>query len=121
MERSVRVCLSELSLEALGGEDWKDPEHLPARLVRAFRLYLKDRDSKRSGWAYPAFLRKRESGGVELELRVDDELLGALEAEAAEQEISISRMAEHAALYYAAELDAGHLTQRIVGDLDAEG
>jgi hypothetical protein len=37
-------------------------------------------------------------------------------AEAARQQVSVTQLLEHAALYYAAELDAGRLTERILDE-----
>lgn len=116
--------LSKFSLEALAGGSGQDLERASARLARAVRLYLNDRESGQPGWVYPGFLRDKETDGVELELVVDEGLLRALEEEARRQHVSVSQMAGHAALYYAAELNAGHLTQRILDDLgddDGEG
>lgn len=121
VKRSFNLRLSEFSLEAIAGEESRDSERISARLVQAFRLYLSDRGSGELGWAHPAFLFDKAPRTVELELVVDEGLLRALEEEAGRQEVSVSQIAGHAALYYAAELDAGRLTQRVLEDLeDAE-
>jgi hypothetical protein len=91
-----------------------------AKLEQAVRLYLGDSDSRHAGWAYPSFLHDGERGDVELELVADEGLLLALEEQAGMQGASVSQMAAHAVLYYAAELDAGHLTERILDDLEIE-
>jgi hypothetical protein len=116
-KQSVTVKIGEFSAKALAGERGWESEYLPARLVRAIRLYLNDREAARPGWAYPALLPKEESGKVELELTLDEGLWDAFEREARKQGVSASQMAGYAALYYAAELDAGHITQRIVDEL----
>jgi hypothetical protein len=41
------------------------------------------------------------------------------EAEAGKQGVSAQQLLEHAAFYFAAELDAGRITRRILDDLDA--
>lgn len=121
MKRTVKVRVSEFSLEALGAEG-DGREQLELSLVRAVRLYLSDRESEQPGWEYPAALSgQRLSGGVELELEVGEELWDAFEQEAARQQVSVSRLAAHAILYHAAELDAGRITQRLVDGFDGEG
>lgn len=120
MKRPATVCISEFSLEVLAGEEGRGSEHVSARLARAIRLYLNYSDSDQPGWLYPSFRRDKVVGEVEVELSVGEGLLRELEIEAERQGVTVSQMTEHAALYYAAELDAGHLTQRIRGDLDAE-
>lgn len=118
--RSLSLRLSEFSLEALMGGEKRDPERVAARLLGAFRLYLNDKGSGELGWSHPAFLLDKAPRGVELELEVDEALLRKLEAEAKRQGVSVSQIAAHAALYYAAELDAGRLTERVLEGL-AEG
>lgn len=120
MKRSVTVRLSEFCAEALARGEGKDYERIPARLVRAVRLYLSAGDSQRPGWSVPSALRGKESDDVELELVADEDLLRALEEEAGKQRVSVSRLAGQAAIYYAAELDAGRITQHILDDLDDE-
>jgi hypothetical protein len=115
---TVVLQVSDLALEALVGAPKELSKQAPARLLRAVRLYLSDKDSGRPGWPYPDFLREKEISEVKLELAIDRDLLRALEAEAGRQKVSVSRMAGHAALYYAAELDAGRLTERIADDLE---
>lgn len=119
MKRPATVCLSTIAREGLAGEEEPDAEHVPARAVRAIHYYLGDREADRVGWAYPAFMREREKGdGVKLELSVEDELWRALEREAAAQGVSVEQLAEHAALYFAAEVNSGRATLRILDDLD---
>ncbi len=119
-ERRVTVLVSELSFKALEGEGGSGPGHVRARLVRAVRLYLNDRDSNRPGWAYPAFLPDRGRGAVKVELSVEEDLWRAFEEEAGRQDVSTSQLVEHAALLYAADVDAGRITQRILDDLAGE-
>jgi hypothetical protein len=75
----------------------------------------------RPGWKFPSFLRDRgPSEEVELELSVDDNLWDSLEEEARSQGVSVRQMLEHAVLYFAAELNAGRVTQRILVDREEE-
>jgi len=96
------------------------PERLPSRLLRALRLYLLDKDLARPGWAYPVALPERNGGQVELELSVDEDLWRQFEQEAGRQGVTTSTLASHAALYYASEVDAGRITQRILDQIEGE-
>jgi hypothetical protein len=117
-KRQVAVVLSRLAVEGLtGGGD------VPADvgLDGAIRCYLGDRDSARPAWPYPDFLRGSETeGDAAIELELDAGLWREFEQEAERQGVSVEQLAEHAAFYFAAELDAGRLTQRILDDLDSD-
>jgi hypothetical protein len=116
-KRQVAVVLSRLALEGLtaGGD-----EPAAAALDGALRCYLGDRDSERPAWPYPDFLRGSETeGGATVELELDAGLWREFEQEAERQGVSVQQLAEHAAFYFAAELDAGRATQRILDDLDS--
>jgi hypothetical protein len=118
--RSLTLMLSPAALEALKDGGGVDPA-LSARFELALRVYLGDRDAERPAWAYPVFLRGGEPGAdVELELNVDGGLWELLEAEALRQQVPARRLAEHAVLYFAAELAGGRLTQRILDDLEQD-
>lgn len=110
--RRVTVALSALALEALGGGD-------PSlRMENALLCYLGDSESGRPAWSYPGFLRGSETrGDVEIEIEIEAPLWRSFEEEAARQGVSVEQLAEHAAFYYEAELDAGRVTRRILEDL----
>ena len=68
--------------------------------------------------ALPGLLGGSEvSEDVALRLGLDADLWRAFENEATRQAVSVPQLAEHAAFYLAAELDAGRITQRILDDL----
>jgi hypothetical protein len=116
--RRVSLSLSQLAFDALVGEE--GDRSVPMGLESAVRSYLGDRETDRPAWAYPGFLRGSESQQeVEIEVEVPADLWDAFAAEAAKQEVSVDQLAEHAAFYFAAELDAGRVTERILADLDA--
>lgn len=125
--KRVTLRLSEFPLEALASEahrltdEARSSAQVRAALVQAIRLYLHDTKLGGARWARPPFAKKREKEGVELDLVVDEGLLSALEEQAGRQGLSVSQVAEQAALYYAAELDAGRVTQRILDDLERSG
>ena len=112
---SITVRLSEFAVTALVGEE-RGREPVLAALRRAVWLYLNDSDTDRPGWRYPLFLRDRVTGVTEFQLDLEPSLRDALTDEAERQEVSPSQMATHAALYYAAELNAGRVTERILED-----
>lgn len=114
--------LSRLAFEALVGveSDRGSSRGLAAaRMVVAIRFYLGDRDSGRPAWPYPSFLRGSEvSEDVALSLGIEAGQWHAFEAESKLQDVSVQQLAEHAAFYLAAELEAGRITQRILDDLE---
>lgn len=123
MNRFVTIRLGALASEALTGGPKNaipssfDTEPRPDDVLRAIRFYLNDEDSGGAGWRYPEFLRTTGLGGkVDLELCIEDSLWRSLKKAAENQGVSIEQLVEHAALYYAAELDAGHVTERMLGD-----
>jgi hypothetical protein len=121
MKRSV--YLGEFALAALAGEGEKGSGTDPALvLASAIRLYLGEREFDRPGWPYPSFLSERgENLEAALELEIEEDLWRAFEAEAGRQGASVPQLTNHAALYYAAELNSGRLTQRVAEDLEGEG
>ena len=129
MDRSVTVKLGTFAAEALTGEH-RHGRHGTATagngnkataegVLRAVRLYLHDREVDSPGWAYPGFLRgHKPSEELEFDLDIDEALWQAVEREAHRQGVGIPQLLEHAALYYAAELDAGRVTGRILDELE---
>ncbi len=117
----VSVKLSQLAFEALsGGAHDGSPRRVAHQMEGAVRCYLDDRDAARPAWRYPPFLRGSEvQEDVELRLSIDGELWHAFETEAGRQDVSVQQLAEHAAFYLAAELDAGRVTQRILDQLES--
>ncbi len=86
-------------------------------ILRVIRFYLKEKGSGGTGWFYPDLLRQGSpEEEIEVELDIEDSLWREMRAEAARQQVSVTQLLEHAALYYAAELDAGRLTERILGE-----
>jgi hypothetical protein len=112
---TVSLRLGHFSVEVLTEAAGNETERVPGVLARALRLYLNDRGADRAGWEYPEFLREKPAGGeVELRMPVDEDLWLAFEDEATRQGLTASRLAGHAVLYYAAELEAGHIPLRIL-------
>jgi hypothetical protein len=114
--RLVTIALSELAIDALGA----DPDvERAARMESALRFYLGDSEGGSPAWPYPGFLRGTETrGDVEVEFEVPAELWDAFEEEAVRQGVTVEQLSEHAVFYFAAELDAGRVTQRILDRLE---
>jgi hypothetical protein len=119
--RFVTLSISRLAYEALGEGRLEGAEERPeARFESAVRFYLRDRGGGVTAWPYPDFLRGSEvREEVDLRLGLDEKLWRNFEAEAARQAVSVQQLAEHSAFYFAAELDAGRITQRILDELEA--
>lgn len=114
--RQVTLALSQFAFEALasGGVD----AAAPARMEGALRRYMGDRDTGRPAWPYPGFLRGSETQrDVSIELEVAEDLWRIFGEEAARQGVTVEQLAEHAAFYLAAEIEAGRGIQRILDDL----
>ena len=116
-KRQVTVGLSRLAFEGLAS-GIEVPA--PTAMEGALHCYLGDRGSERPAWPYPAFLRGSETEkDASIELELDAGLWREFEEEADRQGVSVEQLAEHAAFYFAAELDAGRVTQRILDDLES--
>ena len=86
-------------------------------VLKVIRFYLKEKATGGTGWSYPDLLREgRPEEEIEVELEIEDALWREMRAEASRQRVSVTQLLEHAALYYAAELDAGRLTERILDE-----
>lgn len=115
----VSVEVGEFAVEALAGEEGSGSRHVPGRISRAVQIYLADKGSGRPGWRYPGFLRHPEDARREtVELEVDAGVWAEFEAEAVRQGVTVAQLTEHAALYLAAEVNAGRITERILDDLE---
>jgi hypothetical protein len=121
MRRSVTIGLSQFAFDALVGEGRNNMLRAQGRIESAIRFYLSDRGSG-PAWPYPGFLRGSETReDVLLEVSIDGDLWASFVEEADRQEVSVQQMSEQAAFYFAAEENAGRITQRILDDLEAEG
>src|SRR3954451_7818255 len=116
-KQHVTVCLSELACEAMMGAE--ADATVQVRMEGALRFYLGDKGGSRPAWAYPGFLRGSEApADVSVDFDVDEELWSTFEEEAGAQGVAVDQLAEHAAFYFAAEGDAGRLTERILENLE---
>jgi hypothetical protein len=117
--QQISLALSELAVEALTEKGSEATGG--TRLEVALRYYLSDKGTERAAWPYPGFLRGSETEEqVRVEVEVDASLWREFGEEAAAQGVTVEQLAEHAAFYFAAEVDAGRVTRRILADLERE-
>lgn len=109
----ITLHLGDFTLAALGYRNGHGQEELiPARMVHAIRYYLADKERGRPEWKFPALPPGDATAhGIKLELSIDDSLWRSLEDEAADQGVTPEQLAVHAALYYAADRDAGRVNR----------
>jgi len=120
LKRTVSVGLGAFAREGLAAAELNGGQ-ASTGIVRAIRVYLRDKGTEEPGWAYPALLREqRPTEEVELELSIDEVLWRQLEQEAAAQGVTPQQLLQHAVLYLAAEVDAGRVTRRILEELGEE-
>jgi hypothetical protein len=115
-KQQITVRISRLAFDALLGDEAESAAKAPSRMKSAVRCYLEDRGAG-PAWPYPTFLRGSETqADVQMELDVEADLWRQFEEEASTQDVSVDQLAEHAAFYFAAEANAGNVTQRILDD-----
>lgn len=118
---TVRVRLGAFAAEVLARKLGNGGPPGSQDFERVIQFYLSERGTRPPGWVYPDFLRERRpSNDVELDLNLGDLLWISLEAEAREQDVAVDRLLEHATLYFAAEMDAGRATERILEEIEKE-
>jgi hypothetical protein len=104
LEGFVRSSLDRLTRRA------EDSPQLGVRT--AILYYLGNREEGPPGWHAPRF--RVGSKNVRGEgVAVDDETWAALEAEAGRQGVTPGRLAEHAVLFYLADLESGRIAERL--------
>lgn len=118
VKRHVSLRLGEFTIYALAGEKGPASGQVRSNAVRALRYYLGEHDTGRPDWPCPTFLSDGGGGSVELDLAVDDDLWRSFEREAERQGVDVGKLADHAALYFAADRDAGRLTDDALDQLD---
>jgi hypothetical protein len=110
---SVRLELDDFGKEALEAQV-RAGSSRDAVMRTAARYYLADRGSGRLAWRPPLFVRtgdRRARAVTDIEL--DQDTLEALEDVARRQGVAAHRLAEHALLYFLADLDSGRAAARL--------
>jgi hypothetical protein len=118
LRQTVTVNVGKLALEALSSVEELGGSLPSARLESAIKVYLGDRDLGRPGWRYPDFVRGAAGQQAQLELEIDDDLWRSFAEEADRQRVAADRLAEQAAFYLAAEVDAGRIAHRMLDGLE---
>jgi len=123
LQRPITATLGDFSLESLRGTRDGDGASLDRQLMLAIRYYLADRDAGRAGWAYPGFVRDGHDGAeTKVRASIDDAVWAEFSLLAEQQDVSTDQLLQHAVLYFAADRDAGRVTERIAEGLErAEG
>jgi len=104
------------SLGEAGGEVGEGG--LERRLALAIHYYLVERGTDRAEWRYSVFGRdRRRKGRKEVRFVVEEEVWRQFADEAQRQGVSTDELLQHAALYFAADRDAGRIAERIIEDL----
>jgi hypothetical protein len=100
---------------------------IPDVLTTAAQYYLREPYSDRMSLRVPRFARAADdgrSGDLELALSLPESTFEELGNRAIVEGVSITRLLEHAALVYLADVDSGQLAERILeraeADLQAE-
>jgi hypothetical protein len=105
--RTLTLHLDEFLQGAVDGYA-RERGDTPSSIVRtAARYWLADRDSGRPAWRAPRFRRDAGLSGESMRVGVDDETWEALEEEGRRQGLDAELLAEHALLYFLADLDSG--------------
>jgi hypothetical protein len=110
---SVRLELDDFGKQALDAQV-RSGSSRDAFIRTAARYYLADRGSGRVSWRPPRYLRKGGPRALAVtEVELDEETMEALEEEARRHSLPAARLAEHALLYYLADLDSGRAAARL--------
>jgi hypothetical protein len=110
---SVRLELDDFGKQALEAQV-RSGSSRDVFIRTAARYYLADRESGRVSWRPPRYLRKGARRALAVtEVDLDEETMKALEEEARRHSLPAARLAEHALLYYLADLDSGRAAARV--------
>jgi hypothetical protein len=117
---SVRLELDDFGREALEAQV-RSGSSRDAVIRTAARYYLADRESGRVAWRPPRFARRDDyPAGTITDVELDQDTMEALETEARRHGIPAPRLAEHALLYFLADLDSGRAALRLGDALEDE-
>jgi hypothetical protein len=110
----MQLTLGKFAAEALAGEPLRNAEQSELHADWAIRYYLSDKRSGRPEWPFPDFLRQNgDAEKPQLPVSVESDLWRLLAEEAGHQGVAVEDLAQHAVLYFAADRDAGRVSQRI--------
>jgi hypothetical protein len=110
---SVRLELEDFGKQALDSQV-QGGSSRDAVIRTATRYYLADRGSGRLAWRPPRFLGDGDpAANRTTDLDLDDDTVAALAEEAEREGVPTHRLAEHALLYFLADLDSGRAATRL--------
>jgi hypothetical protein len=119
MTRNVRLHLDRFGQEALRRFARQRDDSAGSVLRTATLYYLADRQAGRPGWHPPRFIRDLpQPDPVEVDL--DDETWDSVKVEAQRQGVEPEVLAQHAVLYFLADMDSGRLADRLSQVIDEE-
>jgi hypothetical protein len=110
VKRTMKLDVGLLGKEGL--EEQADVHELsvPVLVGHAATYYLAERDAERLAWRVPPFARSRprarEDGLLQVALELDEDVWKLLEAESGRQQVALTRLLEHAALFFLSDLDS---------------
>jgi hypothetical protein len=111
--RSLTLHIDEFLQETLDGYA-RERRGSASSVVRMAALYwLGDRDAGRPAWRAPRFRRGAVAAGGGVRVGLDEDTWHALEDEGRRQGVDAEALAEHALLYFLADLDSGRVAQRL--------
>ena len=118
---SVRLELDDFGNQVLDAQVRRGSTR-HALIRTAARYYLADRGSGRLAWRPPLFARRGDQRAGEVaDVDLDEDTMVALEEEARRYGLAADRLAEHALLYFLADLDSGRAAARLGDALEDEG
>ena len=116
----VKLELDDFGREALEAQV-RGGSSRDAVIRTAARYYLADRGSGRIAWRPPRFARRDDyPAGTVTDVELDQDTMEALETEARRHGMAPERLAEHALLYFLADLDSGRAAVRLGDALEEE-
>ena len=117
LQQLLTLSLEEFGASTLVGEAARYSVSTTRLAQQAVRYYLSDRDSGRMALRVPRLSQERAGQpALELTLDLDSDSWNALRQEAERQEVSVERLLEHAIIYFLADLDAGRVERRVLGE-----
>jgi hypothetical protein len=117
LQRLLTLSLEEFGASTLEAEADRYSVSTARLAQRAVRYYLSDRDSNRMALRVPRLSQERaRQPALVLTLDLDSDSWNELKQEAERQEVSLERLLEHAIIYFLADLDAGRVEGRALGE-----
>jgi hypothetical protein len=111
MAQSLTLKLDRFGREAIDAYLRRHGSSESGLLAVAIRYYLADAASGAIAWPVPRFGERMS--GQDVVFDVDDATYAELEREAGRQEVTPERLAQHALIYFLADLESGRVAARL--------